>query len=107
MGKSRAKTVVVNVRTDPYDVYIGRAVNRAKDARCHRASVWANPFKPGADGRRACIDRYRAYIAERLEAEPALRAELKKLRGKRLGCWCTPEPCHGDVLAELADGMGD
>lgn len=95
---------MVNVRTDEFDIYIGRAVNRAKHARCHRASVWSNPFKPGNDGRQGCVDRYRAYISERLEAEPALRAELRALRGKRLGCWCEPDPCHKDVLAELAGG---
>jgi hypothetical protein len=25
------------------------------------------------------------------------------LRGKTLACWCVPELCHGDILAELAD----
>ena len=29
--------------------------------------------------------------------------ELAELKGKRLGCFCHPQPCHGDVLAELAD----
>lgn len=26
-----------------------------------------------------------------------------ELRGKTLGCWCKPDACHGDVLAELAN----
>ncbi|MBA3285144.1 MAG: DUF4326 domain-containing protein, partial [Nitrosopumilus sp.] len=26
-----------------------------------------------------------------------------ELRGKTLGCWCRPDACHGDLLAELAD----
>ncbi len=31
-------------------------------------------------------------------------AALPTLRGKDLACWCTPgEPCHGDVLLELAN----
>ena len=25
------------------------------------------------------------------------------MKGKNLGCWCNPEPCHGDVLLELID----
>ncbi|MGW3008678.1 DUF4326 domain-containing protein [Streptomyces sp. NPDC001219] len=25
------------------------------------------------------------------------------MRGRRLGCWCVPEPRHAQVLAELAD----
>lgn len=101
------QTRVVNVRADEFDIYIGRAVNRAKDPRCRRASVWANPFKPGEEGRQACVDHYREYITERLASEPALRTELEGLRGKRLGCWCAPEPCHGEVLAELADALDD
>jgi len=25
------------------------------------------------------------------------------MKGKNIGCWCFPEPCHGDVLLELID----
>jgi hypothetical protein len=33
-----------------------------------------------------------------------LMAQLpSELKGKKLGCWCKPNACHGDVLAELAD----
>lgn len=32
-------------------------------------------------------------------------AELERLRGKDLACWCPLlEPCHADVLLELANG---
>lgn len=30
-----------------------------------------------------------------------------ELKGKILGCWCAPLPCHGDTLAELANGEGE
>ena len=69
--------------------------------------MWANPFKPGDHTREQCVELYREYIRKRLEEEPSLRQELAKLRGMRLGCWCKPESCHGDVLAELADGLED
>lgn len=29
-------------------------------------------------------------------------AALPELKG-RLGCWCKPEACHGDVLVELLE----
>src|SRR5215831_6014372 len=32
-----------------------------------------------------------------------LMAALPELRGKDLACWCSPEPCHGEVLLELAN----
>jgi len=35
---------------------------------------------------------------------PAFHAELLKLRGKTLGCWCGPaDHCHARILAELVD----
>lgn len=89
-------TTVVNIRTDDYDVYIGRA-NRFKGLK---KSIWANPFSIPKDGtREEVIEKYRAYLLN----QPDLLIQLPELRGKRLGCWCFPEACHGDVLAELAD----
>jgi hypothetical protein len=29
--------------------------------------------------------------------------DLHELKGKILGCWCSPKSCHGDVLSELAN----
>jgi len=64
-----------------------------------RPSKWGNPFTIGRDGTRAqVIERYRQWIA----SQPKLLADLHELRGKDLICWCTPLPCHADVLAELA-----
>lgn len=82
------KTTVVNLRAEPYDV------------RIDRLTRWGNPFKIGKDGdREAVIAKYEAWILTRLD----LLADLPMLRGKRLGCWCKPLACHGDVLAHLAD----
>ena len=81
-------TTVVNRRDSEFDVYIGRP------------SKWGNPFKIGRDGsRRKGIDLYRTWI----QATPELMAALDELRGRRLGCWCAPLPCHGDVLVEMLD----
>ena len=39
---------------------------------------------------------------ERMNSSPA--QWLFELRGKNLACWCKPgEPCHADVLLELAN----
>jgi hypothetical protein len=92
------KTRVVDFRREPYDVYIGRASPRHGLAR----SKWHNPFRVGRDGTRLeVIAKYEAYLRGR----PDLMAALHELRGKRLGCWCHPRPCHGDVLARLADEL--
>ncbi|WP_429726407.1 DUF4326 domain-containing protein [Alicyclobacillus sendaiensis] len=87
---------VVHCRREPYDVYIGRAVPRFG----LRQSKWANPFRIGKDGtREECIAKYREYLLSR----PELLEDLEELRGKTLGCWCKPAPCHGDVLVELLE----
>ena len=90
-------TRVINIRSgEPYDVYIGRANRRYGLPQ----SPWANPYKIGRDGsREEVIARYEDYIRGR----PDLLARLPELRGRVLACWCAPEPCHGDVLARLAD----
>lgn len=82
------KTKVVHYKRDEYDIYIGRP------------SKWGNPFFIGRDGsRKEVIEKYREWIMN----QPELLKEIPKLKGKRLGCFCSPKPCHGDVLAELAD----
>ena len=30
-------------------------------------------------------------------------SHIHELKGKVLGCWCAPQACHGDTLAELAN----
>lgn len=92
-------TRVVHVNKEPFDIYIGRA-NRYKGLKTSR---WANPFRIDAknNSREDVIAEYRTY----LERSPELLAALPELRGKVLGCWCVPAPCHGDVLAELADAL--
>jgi hypothetical protein len=83
-------TTVVNLKKDDYEVYIGRG------------GQWGNPFIVGVDGTRSeVIDKYRQWI----KTQPQLLAQLHILRGKRLGCFCKPLACHGDVLVELCEEL--
>ena len=78
------------------DVYIGRACNMGGWRL--RKSKWANPFTIRKEGSApAAIAKYKEYIMK----HPTLLKELEELRGKTLGCWCHPAPCHGDVLVSL------
>lgn len=73
------------------------------DVRIDRATQWGNPFVIGKDGtREQVIAKYEEWIQTR----PDLLADLPLLKGKRLGCWCKPEACHGDVLVKLIEGSG-
>ena len=97
-------TTIVNVRTDEFDVYIGRAVRRARDPRCRVASCYANPYRIGRDRtRETALVEYETLWRRRLAgtSRHLWLGRLRALRGKRLGCWCAPKPCHGDVLIKL------
>lgn len=78
------------------DVYIGRALNMGGWRL--KKSKWANPFSIKEVGSaEEAVRRYREYIL----SSPSLLNDLGELEGKTLGCWCTPNPCHGDVLVAL------
>jgi Domain of unknown function (DUF4326) len=63
-----------------------------------RPSKWGNPFVIGRDGTRdEVIEKYREWILK----QPELMQSLRELKGKHLVCWCSPEPCHGQVLLDL------
>jgi hypothetical protein len=43
-------------------------------------------------------------LAEAKAGSPPTPDEIETLRGKNLACWCRPgDPCHADVLLELAN----
>lgn len=89
---------------DEKNVYIGRGGIIFIDGERYPKfnSPFANPFKIGIDGTRdEVIIKYREHITSRLEKSPSLCLELYAMKGKNLGCWCAPEPCHGNVLLEL------
>lgn len=125
---SVSETTVVNVKVkfirpqgynnlkewmkDDQNIYIGRkGVLLLKDesGKSKRfppeASPWANPYKVGKDGTRAeVIKKYTRYIKEKIDSG---ELDLETLRNHRLGCWCKPEPCHGDILKELLEEKSD
>lgn len=81
-------TRVVNRRFEKFDVYIGRPTK------------WGNPFIMGQDGDRdEVIKKYEQWIW----TQPNLLKDIRELIGKRLGCYCAPKACHGDVLVKLAN----
>lgn len=75
------------------DVYIGRACNMG-GWRLPQ-SKWHNPFSVKQYGDQA-IPLFEEYI----RASPLLN-DIEELRGKTLGCWCAPNPCHGDILVKI------
>lgn len=84
-------TTVVNIRTEGW---------REGDILIARPSIWGNSFKIGTHGnRKEVILKHAKSLLNR----PDLLKLIPALRGKRLRCWCVPEPCHGHTYARLAD----
>lgn len=77
------------------DLYIGRPCFRG--GWNLSGSKWANPFSVNKYGREECLKLYEQHIRNR----PDLWNNLYELEGKTLGCFCKPDPCHGDVLIKL------
>jgi hypothetical protein len=89
------KTTVVNKSKENFDIYIGRG------------SLYGNPYVIGVDGNRdQVIHRYREWFNFLLR-DPQFVTEVRKLEGKKLGCFCSPQPCHGDVIAEWLNNTFD
>ena len=88
-------TQVVNLKTDQYDIYIGRP------------SKWGNPFSHKDDtlsefkvsSRKESIEKYGKWIV----TQTHLMDSLHELKDKRLGCFCKPSKCHGDILVQLVE----
>lgn len=94
MERGDEVTRVVHCKHETFDVYIGRKT------RDMPRSIWGNPYVIGKDGtREEVIEKYREYIM----GKPELLKQLESLRGKKLGCWCKPQKCHGDILIELLE----
>jgi hypothetical protein len=84
-------------------IYVGR-----------RCKGWAqsplrNPIKLTHESQRSeAIAEYRRYLWQKInDNDPAITAELARIativqRGEavRLGCWCHPYACHGDVVKQ-------
>jgi hypothetical protein len=71
-----------------------------------RPGRWGNPHPIGKPCRRCgggtVHDRLEAIALYRDEVDP--QVVRRELRGRDLACWCRPdEPCHADVLLEIAN----
>jgi hypothetical protein len=92
------RTIVVNQKTD--ERLIRWAQFEGKLTRIDRTTDWGNPFELPADGTRDEVcDNYAVYLG----MKPSLTKRIKELRGRVLACWCYPQRCHGNHLADLAN----
>lgn len=80
-----------------------------------RSTRWGNPWTiakarevgfagTDADLRAVTVGMFRNGCVRCLPVVASIIARVGELRGKNLACWCPlDEPCHADVLLELAN----
>lgn len=90
-----AATRVVNLRRERFDVYIGRA-GKGQDG------YFGNPFKADEG-----LATFRSYFLTKLARDAEFKRRVSELRGKVLGCFCKPGPCHGDVIVEWLEATAE
>jgi hypothetical protein len=93
-------TTVRNKKNDEeFDIYIGRGTR------------WGNPYEigrgPEGPSREEVIRKYKEHFEAEILSDPERRSALLSLRGYRLGCFCAPLPCHGDVIAAYLNAYVD
>lgn len=88
---------VVNLYKEPYTVYIGRA-GKGKDG------YFGNPIPlKSGEPRGSTIEKYKEYFNERILNDEIFKQRILSLRDETLGCFCKPNACHGDVIAEYVN----
>jgi hypothetical protein len=99
---------VVNIYKEKYDVYIGRAGKG-------KSGYFGNPIRPGSPcpvckeihSKTETIPCFEIAARVRLEQDSEYKKRVSELHDKTLGCFCSPKPCHGDVLIKLAGELND
>lgn len=95
----QGETVVLNMNTNFHAMKWAKDNNRYQ--QIDRWSDWGNPFMLNSDGDRDTVcESFKIYFDLKL----GLKAKVKELKGKALGCHCYPLRCHGEHLKQLADG---
>lgn len=106
------RTRAVNIKDEACDQYIGRGTKGNIPMLPGERGYFGNPVRIGKpcpvcggrhDNAGSTLPCYRKYLRLRLRFDHLFRREFETLRGKRLGCFCKPGPCHGDVIAEFLD----
>ena len=90
------QTTVVNIYKENYDVYIGR---KGKG----QSGEFGNPYN--RYGREESLKLFRKYFYDRIKNDRQFAAHVHKLRGKILGCFCHPKPCHGHIIADYLNNL--
>jgi hypothetical protein len=113
--KQPSKTSNCNIIHDKnFDIYCGRGRGEKNNPLSCKEGEYGWLGNPVVIGKpcRSCskiheyaidtLECYREYLMNRL-FEPNFYKEFLKLDGKKLGCFCKPDPCHTDVIIKVLE----
>lgn len=82
---------IVHCKRESYDIYIGRP------------TLLGNPYRINQFmTRERSIELFETYARARIDTDSQFKQAILATHGKRLGCWCSPLACHGDIIEKLA-----
>jgi len=103
-AKGGLQMKVANVLNDVYDVYGGRAIDGSVSKIVCVDGWLGNPFVMGKDGNREeVIRKYKRYFWNRINNDQKFFDSVMLLENKIVGCFCSPKPCHLNVIKDWFD----
>jgi hypothetical protein len=111
------ETKIVNISTEECDEYIGRGTKYrthmlAEGIKCGEKGWLGNPHPIGwcdicleYHNRVECIEKFKIDFYQKIETNKEFKNSVAMLKGKRLGCYCKPDECHGDIIKEWIDSV--
>jgi hypothetical protein len=96
---------------------LSRATNGRDAVNVARPGKLGNPFIVGKHGTRAqcvafherllagylCVSVDRECVKAQRKHLRYVKANIERLRGMNVACWCEGKPCHGDTLLDVAN----
>lgn len=72
------------------------------DIRIDRRTKWGNPYPiTDTETRSQVLFKYVFYLKNAIDGGELNISEISG--AKRIGCWCKPLSCHGDILKKLIE----
>lgn len=116
-GFKMKKTTNCHIRDNKMEVYCGRGKGIKNDPNNCKVGESGWLGSPIVIGRKCKICNlihydpgstlpcYEKYLLNKLKKDLKFKEEFFKLKGKTLGCFCKPQPCHTDIMIQYLEGL--
>jgi hypothetical protein len=95
-------TKVVHCKKEKYDILIDRS-SPYGNPFTHQEGTKALIIVPTREESIALCKRWIHREIKLRGVEPPSIEQILELKDKALGCWCSPQSCHGSIFVEICD----